>query len=40
MMGELRNYPFKPDERDLQLIRAQLADYSDTPVRIWALGHR
>ncbi len=35
MIGELRNYPFKPNRVDVQLIKAQLTDYSDTPVKIW-----
>jgi len=34
-VGELRNYPFTPIEEDLQIIRKQLWDYSDTSTKIW-----
>ena len=35
MIGELRNYPFRPSKADVELIKAQLADYSDIPVKVW-----
>jgi len=35
MIGELRNYPFKPTAEDVAIIRRQLADYSDVPVKVW-----
>lgn len=34
-LGELRNYPFQPDGEDVEIIREQLADYSNTPMKIW-----
>ncbi len=30
-IGELRNYPFKPNKNDVKIIRKQLYDCSDTP---------
>lgn len=32
-IGELRNFPFIPDEKDVRTIRKQLWDYSDTSTR-------
>lgn len=37
-IGELRNFPFAPDENDVIIIRRQLWDYSDTPSRVWIEG--
>lgn len=37
-IGELRNFPFAPDENDVSIIRRQLWDYSDTPSRVWIEG--
>lgn len=37
-VGELRNYPFQPDEEDTQIIRRQLSDYSDLPTKTWING--
>jgi len=37
-VGELRNFPFTPDKNDVQIIRRQLRDYSDTPSRVWIEG--
>ncbi|WP_309493181.1 radical SAM protein [Candidatus Hecatella orcuttiae] len=34
-LGELRNYPFQPNRDDVELIRRQLWDYSEEPVRVW-----
>ncbi len=34
-IGEMRNYPFRPGDKDIEIIRRQLADYSNTPVKIW-----
>lgn len=35
LIGELRNYPFPPDRRDIEIIKKQLRDYSKTPVKVW-----
>lgn len=37
-IGELRNFPFAPDEKDVRIIRNQLMDYSDTPRGVWVEG--
>jgi len=37
-VGELRNFPFPPDEKDLMMIRKQLWDYSNRPRRAWLEG--
>jgi len=37
-VGELRNFPFAPDEKDVRIIRNQLVDYSDTPRGVWVEG--
>ncbi len=37
-MGEMRNYPFTPNNEDIVVIRKQLLDYSDVPVKEWAEG--
>ena len=37
-VGELRNYPFTPIEEDTHVIRQQLWDYSEIPIRIWVEG--
>lgn len=37
-VGELRNFPFTPDQNDMNIVRRQIWDYSDTPTRIWAGG--
>lgn len=34
-IGEIRNYPFKPSREDVEIIKRQLGDYSDTPVKVW-----
>ena len=34
-LGELRNYPFTPSKEDVKLIRKQIWDYSDLPIRCW-----
>ena len=34
-LGELRNYPFIPTKEDVELIRRQLWDRSELPVRCW-----
>ncbi|MEM3466208.1 MAG: radical SAM protein [Candidatus Jordarchaeales archaeon] len=34
-LGEIRNYPFKPGKDDVEIIKRQLEDYSDTPVKVW-----
>lgn len=33
--GEMRNFPFTPQTKDIPIIRKQLEDYSDTPVAEW-----
>ncbi len=35
LIGEMRNYPFKPCKEDVEIIKKQLKDYSDTPVKVW-----
>lgn len=35
LVGELRNFPFPPGIRDIDTIRKQIWDYSDTPTRVW-----
>lgn len=35
LIGEIRNYPFKPEPKDIEIIRLQLFDYSDIPVKKW-----
>jgi len=35
-MGELRNFPFTPNRRDVKIIRKQIWDYSEDPVKPWA----
>jgi len=37
-VGELRNFPFPPDENDVSIIRRQLWDYSDARSRVWVEG--
>lgn len=37
-IGELRNYPFQPEKRDIEIIKKQLRDYSETPVKVWIKG--
>ena len=37
-VGEMRNYPFTPHKEDVSVIRRQLWDYSDTPVKMWVEG--
>lgn len=37
-VGELRNFPFPPDEKDLMIIKKQLWDYSNRPRRAWLEG--
>lgn len=37
-MGEMRNYPFTPNSEDVAVVRKQLKDYSDVPVKEWAEG--
>jgi biotin synthase len=37
-MGELRNYPFKPANRDLEVIKQQLWDYTEVSTKVWAEG--
>lgn len=34
-IGELRNYPFKPNKEDVEIITRQLWDYSKIPVKPW-----
>ena len=34
-IGELRNFPFRPNKRDIVIIRRQLKNYSDIPVKVW-----
>ena len=34
-IGELRNFPFRPNKIDIAIIRRQLKDYSDIPVKVW-----
>ncbi len=34
-IGEMRNYPFKPGRGDIELVKRQLKDYSNTPVKVW-----
>lgn len=34
-MGELRNYPFTPNRCDVKIIRKQIWDYSEDPVKPW-----
>ncbi len=34
-IGELRNFPFIPDEKDVSIAKRQLGDYSDRPPRVW-----
>ncbi|MEM3553111.1 MAG: radical SAM protein [Candidatus Bathyarchaeia archaeon] len=34
-IGELRNFPFKPNNGDISIIKKQIEDYSDTPVKEW-----
>jgi len=36
-IGELRNFPFKPDKKDILIIKRQLKDYSNVPVKIWTV---
>jgi len=33
--GNLRNFPFRLDEKDISIVRRQLWDYSDTQPRAW-----
>ncbi|MEM3733979.1 MAG: radical SAM protein [Nitrososphaerales archaeon] len=35
LIGEIRNYPFQPTAEDVKIIRLQLKDYSDIPVKRW-----
>jgi biotin synthase-related radical SAM superfamily protein len=35
LLGEVRNYPFPPDESDIRIIKEQLKDYSLTPSKSW-----
>ncbi len=35
LIGEMRNYPFKPTSKDIEIIKRQLMDYSSTPVKVW-----
>jgi len=35
-VGELRNFPFTPDERDVVIVKKQLWDYSERPPRVWS----
>lgn len=38
-VGELRNYPFQPEKRDVEIIRRQLRDYSNIPTkRRWRIS--
>jgi biotin synthase len=37
-IGEMRNFPFEPDEKDVIIIKKQLWDYSDTSVQVWVEG--
>lgn len=34
-IGEMRNFPFKPSEEDIFIIKKQIKDYSDTPIKVW-----
>ncbi|MEM3468911.1 MAG: radical SAM protein [Nitrososphaerota archaeon] len=38
LIGEMRNYPFVPTKDDIKLIRRQLQDYSNIPVKVWVDG--
>ena len=35
LIGEIRNYPFQPTPDDIKIIKIQLLDYSDIPVKRW-----
>lgn len=35
LIGELRNYPFPPSKKDIEIIKRQLIDYSNTSGKIW-----
>jgi biotin synthase len=35
LIGEIRNYPFQPTPDDIKIIKMQLWDYSDVPVKRW-----
>jgi biotin synthase len=37
-MGEMRNYPFTPNKKDISVIKRQLWDYSNKPVKTWIEG--
>ena len=37
-IGEMRNYPFVPSKEDVAIIRKQLWDQSDIPVKVWTEG--
>ena len=34
-IGELRNFPFVPNKKDISIIKRQIRDYSDVSVKIW-----
>jgi len=35
LIGEIRNYPFPPTPEDIKIIKMQIWDYSDIPVKRW-----
>lgn len=35
LIGEMRNYPFLPTKDDIEIIKRQLFDYSNEPVKVW-----
>ncbi len=37
-IGEMRNFPFVPNENDVMIIKKQLWNYSDTSVQAWVEG--
>jgi len=34
-IGELRNFPFVPNKKDISIIKRQIRDYSDVSVKVW-----
>jgi len=34
-IGEMRNFPFKPSEEDIFIIKKQIKDCSDAPIKVW-----
>lgn len=35
LVGELRNFPFPPDRPDVDIIKKQIWDYSNTSTKVW-----